>query len=289
MKKFIILAAIILITSYFNGLAVPPPDGQAGYTGPWNADDAVSKQETNDYSFDNALGEYRLFVICEIDINNVTGNIYLGWLNPDGGKDLEGYNMLFHITGGNGWAFEASGSIGESTNSTEHIAYAINETTNLPVRTVFLGGSKWFFTNNVGSWNQVGTTQKFICNKFSLSGQPGFFKDANTKEDVAGPQPGDTYGPEGSSNDYDDKSDINGFWNLYQVEYSRQCSNACWGNGWFKLNPGTVWASPEAEEGFYIFPVYIEVDYLTFKDAANTYQFSGNSAVNDPGNYTKTP
>jgi len=296
MKKFFAYFAAIIFAATTAWAVVPATEtfSNNGYTGPWNPDDQVSKGVTNDYSFDYATGEYKVFVICEIDVCNISNNIYLGWLNPDGAKDLNGteFNMDFKVTGGNGWPFEASASFGGagSTNST---AFAISEQTNAPVTTVFITGSSWWYDNGNGPV-QVGSGQTFSAVKNYLSGYAGVFGNGIGQ---SGLQPGSTYGPDDCPNcpepQYENNQTIKNFWNVGAcgqcTSYPRLYSNACQGEGQFRLNPGTIWAAPNATEGFYTFPVYVEVDYLTFKNAPNFYSFNGGGQANDPGSYQTQP
>ncbi len=284
MKKiFTIFAALILSATF--AFAVEPT---ANSVGPWNPDNNVPNgyTETNDYSFDYATGEYLIFVICEIDIANVTGNIYLGWLNPDGAKDLgSDFSMVFRVSGGNGWPFEATASFGENAISNDVTAYSMNEQTNQPDNNVFITGSSWSYSQDNSNWSQVGSSQRFFSQHFSLSGGMGMFKFGNI---YTGPELGSTYGPEGTHNTYPFGQDVmKRAWNGTQttVGVPREYDNACQGSGYFKLVPGTVWAAPDAAEGFYTFPVYVEVDYLTFKNAPNFY-YTGTPVPADPSSFT---
>ncbi len=275
MKKFFALFAALILSATF-AFAVEPT---ANSVGPWNPDNNVTNgyTETNDYSFDYATGEYKIFVICEIDVANITGNIYLGWLNPDGAKDLgTAYNMQFKVTGGNGWPFEASARFG-STGSNGTVAYANYEgTTDQATNNVFITNSVWHYQPNGGSITEI-NSQEFAANHFVLSGTMGQFTDGTN------PQLGDRYGKghgvtPSTTPLWADNATIKAFWS----KCGTALSNACAGEGVFTLTPGTVWASPDAIEGFYTFPVYVEVDYLTFKDAANTYY----TGTPDPSSFT---
>jgi len=282
MKKFFALFAALVLSATF-AFAVEPT---ANSVGPWNPDNNVTNgyTETNDYSFDYATGEYKIFVICEIDITNVTGNIYLGWLNPDGAKDLgTAYNMDFKVKGGNGWPFEASARFG-STGSNGTVAYANYEgATDVATDNVFITGSTWAYTPVGGSPTTI-NSQEFAANHFVLSGNMGQFVDGTN------PQLGDRYG-EGhgvtpaTTPQWANNAAIKSLWS--KCNPCANVSNACQGEGVFTLTPGTVWASPDAIEGFYTFPVYVEVDYLTFKDAAN-YYYTGTPVHTDPSSFTLT-
>jgi len=282
MKKFFAIFAALLLTASF-AFAVEP---SASSTGPWNADDMLTngKIEGNDYSFDNAQGEYKIFVICQIDIANVTGNIYLGWLNPDGAKDLgTAYNMQFKVTGGNGWPFEANATFGAAGSNATN-AFACDEQNNDQMtNNVFITGSTWTYQPEGGTLVNI-TGQQWTNQKFALSGTMGMF-GTNTSS----PKIGDNYGGGRSvvpttTPEFQTNAAIKEFW----VKCGDCCpSNACQGKGIFTLTPGTVWASPDATEGFYTFPIYVEVDYLTFKSAAN-YYYTGSPNPADPSAFSLT-
>jgi len=278
MKKFFALFAALILSASFVFAAEPAAES----TGPWNADNNVTNgyTETNDYSFDYATGEYKVFVICEIDINNVTGNIYLGWLNPDGAKDLgSAYNMQFKVKGGNGWPFEATAKFG-STGSDGSVAYANYEgTTDEATNNVFITGSTWKYEANGHSAINI-NAQTFNSEHFVLSGTMGQFI-ANTNNPQIGDRYGEGHGVTPATTPlWKNNAAIKNFW----LKCDGNGSNACAGEGVFTLTPGTVWASPDAIEGFYTFPVYVEVDYLTFKDAANIYY----TGTPDPSSFTLT-
>ncbi len=271
MKKFFALIFAVVLSTTFIMAAEPV----ANSTGPWNPDNNVTNgyTETNDFSFDYAVGEYKIFVICEIDITNITGNIYLGWLNPDGAKDLgQSYDMQFKVKGGNGWPFEATARFGTQPNSDNNVAYSNYEglTNDYPTNNVFITGSTWKYIS-AGHTTPI-NAQQFTADHFTLSGVMGQFDGF-----VNGPKLGDIYGGghgvDPQSQDYwENNMKIKKFWN----RCDNCCgSNACQGEGLFVLTPGTVWASPDAVEGFYTFPVYVEVDYLTFKNVPNWYYPAG--------------
>ena len=287
-KLFSILAMVFFAATTL--FAVPTP-GESftdnGYTGPWNPDmdfNLKNKVE-NDYSFDMANGEYKIFVICEIDVTNITGNIYLGWLNPDGAKDLgPTYNMQFKVTGGNGWPFEANAYFG-ADGSNADVAFAKDEQHgDAFTNNVFITGSVWHYAPAGGSPTTI-TGQVWNDQHFVLSGVMGQFDGF-----VNGPKIGDTYGGghgvlPSTTPKWQDNAKVKSFWDKCEG-----CcpSNACKGEGMFVLTPGTIWASPDAEEGFYTFPVYIEVDYLTFKNAPNYYYPAGGNHP-DPSNFHLQP
>ncbi len=282
MKKFFALfAALVLVGSTV--FASEDLDN----SGPWNPDAVENSMNypvghDNDYSFDFATGEYKIFVICELTVVNNCGNIYLGWLNPDGSKILgDGYDMTFKVQGGNGWKFEANGSFGEDPGSfsTDAVAYSYNETAGAQTNNVFITGSQWYYNGNaVQSGNQfndyVGT----------LSGTMYQFGSVTVA-------PGATYGGEEyditAETNLDDNASIVKLWKIGDGQCSScpEGSNACQGTGEFKLTPGTVWASPDATEGFYTFPVYIDVDYLTFDNEDFYADYKTTDVNGDPSNY----
>ncbi len=283
-KVFAILAAFMLTFSFAMAAG---PGGDDGYgnsysgidkTGPYNPDDktTVGKDVANDYSFDNAMGTYIAFVICKIDIAAQDENIYLGWLNPDGVKDISNQPMMFSITGGNGWPFEASTKVGSQVINGGHIANRFNGAAGAPTHldNVYITGGKWYYNNGNG-FQTVGAGE-LTNEQLQLSGTPGMF-----------------YGSISYNNgqwQFGDPTYDKGAWNYgnpcpncSQREYNRNCDNACQGKGTLKYVPGLLWASPDAEEGYYEFDVYAEVDYLTF--VSKNLVPTGNT-YNDPSTYT---
>ncbi len=282
MKKFFALfAALVLVAS--TAFASEDLDN----SGPWNPDAVEASMNygvahDNDYSFDFAVGEYKIFVICELTIMNNCGNIYLGWLNPDGSKILgDGYTMTFKVKGGNGWKFEANGTFGydPTSFSTDAVAYSYNETAGVATNNVFITGSQWYYNNGAVQSGNFFTNYENV-----LSGNMYQFGTVTVN-------PGTTYGGQ----EYDiinepymeDNAAIVGLWHTGNNGCG-SCpngSNACMGEGTFTLVPGTVWASPDATEGFYTFPVYIDVDYLTFDNEGFYADYKTTDVNGDPSNY----
>jgi len=282
MNKLFALLAII----FFTAIAA----NAQNQTGPWNPDADGYKanfpiQHDNDYSFDYSTGEYKVFVICELTIQNYCGNLYLGWLNPDGARDLgNNYKMTFKVHGGNGWPFESNATFG-GAGSDANTAFANDEQTGNPTKTVFITGSNWYYNGgNIGN-------QQFTNYHGTLSGSMNTFGTMYTPEGSYG-SAADGYDiVKEISTTYNDNASIARRWTFEDPNCYfcvAEFSNACQGDGTFELIPGTVWAAPNAKEGFYTFPVYIDVDYLTFKNAADYWGNAG-ATYNDPGAYTYGP
>jgi hypothetical protein len=125
-----------------------------------------------------------------LSINLVTGNFYLGWLNPDGAKQLSSeYEMIFEVTGNSSQNFTATGSFDWKDGN------------------VFITGSTWFYDDKrTNGWNLMSNVSNY-----SFSNQPFQIKSGQVKKAL------------------------------------------------FKLVPGTVFAAPNAQEGFYTFAVNLEV------------------------------
>jgi hypothetical protein len=275
MKKFFAYFAAMLIVA---STAFAVSNNALDNVGPWSPGNAPSNyplQHDNDYSFDISRGEYKIFVICELTVVNTCGNIYLGWLNPDGSRVLgEEFAMTFEVQGGNGWKFQASGYFGDGTNDVYVSGMrekSFYDNVGLPKvdNNVFITGNQWYYkpTNSTGTYTAVDAGNIFPAAAFDLSGE--MYKFNGT--DGGKPLPGDTYG-NGQGENFDisktttwaNNGTIMGMWKTENSTCCRYLSNACEGFGTFKLVPGTVWAAPDAFEGFYTFPVYIQVDYMTF-------------------------
>lgn len=251
----------------------------------------------NDYSDDFLNSEYKVYVMCELTVMNVCGNIYLGWLNPDGAKILgENYEMTFIVRGGNGWKFQAKGYFGDNIDdnlvlSTREIINNRNIANTLIDENVFITGSRWQYRPGEGSAYSDLIDQGNIFNgQFVLSEE--IYKFNKTGNNPGGiPQPGDSYG-NGENEDNDistdtrwrDNQEIINMWVTSDGFSNSQeyTSNSCEGEAYLKLIPGTVWTSPGAVAGFYTFPVYIEVDYLTFDNQFNIK----NDVQTDYSNYS---
>jgi hypothetical protein len=123
----------------------------------------------------------------ELSISLQSGNIYLGWLNPDGSRQLSTeYEMVFEVTGGQNQSFSASGSFDWKD------------------RNVFITGSVWWKSKNNGGWNMIDNVSNY-----SFHDQT-FITNSEKK-------------------------------------------------ALFKLVPGTVFAAPDAQEGFYTFEATLEI------------------------------
>lgn len=292
MKKFSMMLSMFVLALYsVFAVPTPIPTENLNNSGPWNPDAVENSMNfpinhDNDYSFDFATGEYKIFIVCELIIQNKNGNIYIGWINPDGSKILgTGYSMTFEVRGANGWRIESNGKFGNPS-STSAVVYAIDEQTGLPTNNVFITGSFWKWNNSTipggaqftdylsylsGTINKFGGTQVNPGTYGSLGDGydiiPTNLKYTNNKTIVSKWEPGVPK---------KDKDKI-----LCQDEFS----NACDGAGTFKLTPGTVWASPDATEGFYTFPVYIDVDYLTFDNEGFYSDYKTTDVNGDPSNY----
>lgn len=129
----------------------------------------------------------------ELSIRLHCGNVYLGWLNPDGARQLSNeYEMVFEVTGGKNQLFSASGSFDWKD------------------RTVFIAGSNWWYDDNTtNGWSMIPNVSNY-----SFQSQP------------------------------------------FQTDLGRRAL--------FKLVPGTVFAAPNTEEGFYTFTVNLEIQDITY-------------------------
>ena len=125
----------------------------------------------------------------KLSVNLVSGNFYLGWLNPDGARQLSNeFEMIFEVCGAKKQKFSAIGSFDWKD------------------RTVFITNNRWYYDGyNNNSWQMIpGDGNYFAKNDCKI-------KDSNIAK------------------------------------------------AYFKLVPGTVFASPNAKEGFYTFEVTLEV------------------------------
>ncbi len=283
MKKALAIFAALLLTC---SLAMAgAPTGDDGYgnsysgidkTGPYNPDDktTVGKDVGNDYSFDNAMGKYWAFVICKIDVECENDFVYLGWLNPDGVKDISNQPMFFHVTGGNGWPFEATTKVGSQTFRGGHWANSFNGAPGVTqhLDNVYITGGKWYYNNGQG-FGWVGD-EDLNNYQLALNGTPGMFYTSYNVQTGKFSNPTYQWNAWNHGSICSDCSDR---------KYIRKCDNACQGWGVLKYVPGLLWASPDAEEGYYDFEVYVEVDYLTF--VAKNLIPTGNT-YNDPSSYT---
>ncbi len=215
-----------------------------------------------DYSDDFSTGYYKMYIICELTIQNNCGDIYTGWMGPDGSISLgEAYALSFTVKGGDGWKFEASGSFGSDAESfgSNVIAYPLEERTGKTNYSVFISGSRWEYNGlEVQSGNFLGNGLPLITlSSHGLFNLPDFANPGlidSSANNAAG-----------SISRLKNIQSMNK-WIIgeHQIASSAVASDACTGTGILSFVPGTVWAFPDAREGHYTFPLFIYFDYLTF-------------------------
>ncbi len=81
-------------------------------------------------------------ILCgdsKLSVRMITGNVYLGWINPDGAKELSNdYALEFEVLGTANQKFRAQGTFDWRD------------------RTVFIMGSRWFYDDrNTATWTML--------------------------------------------------------------------------------------------------------------------------------------
>ena len=125
MKKiFAILFVAVLAFSTTLATDVSPENYGATFLNTSGAgqDDA----SFNDLSYDEAEGQYCIYVICPLELYPVNRQfIDLGYINPDGSRGLANEEMTWRVEGGNGWYFEANVSNDQFANESNQV-YFVN-------------------------------------------------------------------------------------------------------------------------------------------------------------------
>lgn len=96
-------------------------------------------QGTNDLSYDETTGLYTINVTCEMTICTENGDIDLGYINPDGSRYItSAEDMVFQVTGANGWFFEAWVGADQFSNESNEVYFV---------------GQNWSFEDLSGNTN----------------------------------------------------------------------------------------------------------------------------------------
>ena len=110
MKKF----AALLVAVLFAFSATYAVDPNTTFDPNYGAADlntsGIGSQDwgkTNDLSYDEQTSQYCIYVICELTISPVTQEYQdLGYINPDGARDLTNATMKWLVNGAPGWYVE---------------------------------------------------------------------------------------------------------------------------------------------------------------------------------------